>query len=67
MEESEEEKDPISCALSIMRRMPPNKIEHNLSGLLNLIPEHTDELSLAPASEAEARARKDTKRPLPFS
>lgn len=44
MEESEEEKDPISCALSIMRRMPPNKIEHNLSGLLNLIPEHTDEL-----------------------
>ncbi|KAJ8599935.1 hypothetical protein CTAYLR_002796 [Chrysophaeum taylorii] len=37
-------KDPISCALSIMRRMPPNKIEHNLSGLLNLIPEHTDEL-----------------------
>ena len=39
-----EKKDPISCALSIMRRMPPNKIEHNLSGLLNLIPEHTDEL-----------------------
>jgi len=37
-------KDPISCALSLMRRMPPNKIEHNLSGLLNLIPEHTDEL-----------------------
>ena len=37
-------KDPISCALSIMRRMPPNKIEHNLSGLLNLVPEHTDEL-----------------------
>lgn len=37
-------KDPISCALSIMRRMPPNKIEHNLSGILNLIPEHTDEL-----------------------
>mmetsp|Transcript_24341 Transcript_24341/g.78645 ORF Transcript_24341/g.78645 Transcript_24341/m.78645 type:complete len:283 (-) Transcript_24341:297-1145(-) len=38
------EKDLISCALSIMRRMPPNKIEHNLSGLLNLVPEHTDEL-----------------------
>lgn len=34
----------ISAALSIMRRMPPNKIEHNLSGLLNLVPEHTDEL-----------------------
>ena len=31
-------------ALSIMRRMPPNKIEQNLSALLTLIPEHTDEL-----------------------
>ncbi|KAJ1459630.1 F-actin-capping protein subunit beta [Pelagophyceae sp. CCMP2097] len=37
-------KDAISAALSIMRRMPPNKIEHNLSGLINLIPQHTDEL-----------------------
>ena len=27
-----------------MRRLPPNKIEQNLSGLLNLIPEETDEL-----------------------
>lgn len=37
-------KDVISSALSIMRRMPPNKVEHNLSGLINLVPEHTDEL-----------------------
>jgi len=36
--------DPITSSLSIMRRMPPNKIEQNLSGLLNLIPEQTDEL-----------------------
>lgn len=36
--------DPISSCLSIMRRMPPNKVEQNLSGLLNLAPEHTDEL-----------------------
>mmetsp|Transcript_37113 Transcript_37113/g.63148 ORF Transcript_37113/g.63148 Transcript_37113/m.63148 type:complete len:289 (+) Transcript_37113:67-933(+) len=36
--------DPITSSLSIMRRMPPNKIEQNVSGLLNLIPEHTDEL-----------------------
>lgn len=27
-----------------MRRLPPNKIEQSLSGLLNLIPEETDEL-----------------------
>lgn len=27
-----------------MRRLPPNKIEQNLSGLLNLLPEETDEL-----------------------
>jgi capping protein beta len=27
-----------------MRRMPPNKIEQNLSGLLNLVPDATDEL-----------------------
>lgn len=27
-----------------MRRLPPNKIEQNLNGLLNLIPEETDEL-----------------------
>uniref|UniRef100_A0A7S2F5N5 F-actin-capping protein subunit beta n=1 Tax=Octactis speculum TaxID=3111310 RepID=A0A7S2F5N5_9STRA len=36
--------DPIIASLSIMRRMPPNKIEQNLSGLLNLIPDQTDEL-----------------------
>ena len=36
--------DQISSALNIMRRMPPNNIEDNLSGLLNLVPEHTDEL-----------------------
>ena len=27
-----------------MRRLPPNKIEQNLSGLLNLVPDETDEL-----------------------
>ena len=36
--------DKISCSLSLMRRLPPNKIEQNLSGLLNLVPEETDEL-----------------------
>jgi len=36
--------DKISCSLSLMRRLPPSKIEQNLSGLLNLMPEETDEL-----------------------
>ena len=27
-----------------MRRLPPNKIEQNLNGLLNLLPAETDEL-----------------------
>lgn len=37
--------DPrVNAALNIMRRMPPNKIEFNLSGLLNLMPDLTDEL-----------------------
>jgi hypothetical protein len=34
----------ITASLSLMRRLPPNKIEQNLNGLLNLIPEETDEL-----------------------
>lgn len=36
--------DKITASLSLMRRLPPNKIEQNLNGLLNLIPEETDEL-----------------------
>jgi len=27
-----------------MRRLPPNKVEQNLNGLLNLLPNETDEL-----------------------
>mmetsp|Transcript_10741 Transcript_10741/g.17522 ORF Transcript_10741/g.17522 Transcript_10741/m.17522 type:complete len:277 (+) Transcript_10741:111-941(+) len=36
--------DKVSASLSLMRRLPPNKIEQNLNGLLNLIPDETDEL-----------------------
>ena len=36
--------DKIPACLSLMRRLPPNKIEQNLSGLLNLLPDETDEL-----------------------
>ena len=34
----------ISHCLSLMRRLPPSKIEQNLSGLLNLAPSLSDEL-----------------------
>ena len=34
----------VATALSLMRRLPPNKVEQNLSGLLNLLPDETDEL-----------------------
>ena len=36
--------DRINTGLNVMRRMPPSNIEVNLSGLLNLMPEETDEL-----------------------
>jgi len=36
--------DAVATSLSLMRRMPPNKVEQNLSGLLNLLPEEQDEL-----------------------
>lgn len=38
------EMEKINAALNIMRRMPPSKIEFNLSGLVNLMPELTDDL-----------------------
>ena len=36
--------DKIPACLSLMRRLPPSKMEQNLSGLLNLLPDETDEL-----------------------
>lgn len=36
--------DHVATSLSLMRRLPPNKVEQNLSGLLNLLPDDTDEL-----------------------
>jgi hypothetical protein len=33
----------INSALNITRRMPPKDIEDNLSGLISLIPDETDE------------------------
>jgi len=34
----------MNSSLNLMRRLPPNKIEFNVSGLLNLMPDLTDEL-----------------------
>lgn len=36
--------DNIATSLGLMRRMPPNKVEQNLTGLLNLLPDNEDEL-----------------------
>lgn len=33
-----------TACLDLMRRLPPKDIEKNLAGLLNLVPESTDEL-----------------------
>ena len=38
------EGDVIGASLSLMRRLPPNKVEQNLTGLTNLLPNETDEL-----------------------
>lgn len=36
--------EKVAACLSLMRRLPPNNVQQNLSGLLNLVPEETDEL-----------------------
>ncbi len=36
--------DNVATSLSLMRRLPPSKIEQNLSGLLNLLPDDQEEL-----------------------
>ncbi len=52
--------DKISSSLSLMRRLPPNKIEQNLSGLLNLVPEETDELLQRVDQPLEEKVDPDT-------
>lgn len=41
---SKQEEEQLNACLNIMRRMPPSKIDMNLSGLINLLPELTDDL-----------------------
>eukprot|EP01100_Stratorugosa_tubuloviscum_P014679 TRINITY_DN79_c3_g1_i1.p1 TRINITY_DN79_c3_g1~~TRINITY_DN79_c3_g1_i1.p1 ORF type:complete len:269 (+),score=130.62 TRINITY_DN79_c3_g1_i1:136-942(+) len=36
--------DQLDCALDLMRRMPPAKIEDNLAGLIDLVPDLTEQL-----------------------
>jgi capping protein beta len=36
--------DPLDCALDLLRRLPPSKIEHNLAQLLRLCPDLTEDL-----------------------
>lgn len=39
-----ESTEVISSCLNLMRRLPPKDIENSLEGLLNLVPQVTDEL-----------------------
>jgi capping protein (actin filament) muscle Z-line, beta len=50
----------ISTALSLLRRLPPNKVEQNLSGLLNLLPDDTDELLQRVDQPLQEATDKDT-------
>ena len=36
--------DQLDCALDLMRRMPPSSIEDNLSGLIDVVPDLTEQL-----------------------
>jgi len=36
--------DQLDCALDLMRRLPPSQIEDNLAGLLDLVPDLTEQL-----------------------
>jgi len=36
--------DRLDCALDLMRRLPPSRIEDNLAGLLDLVPDLTENL-----------------------
>ncbi|TPX35863.1 hypothetical protein SmJEL517_g01739 [Synchytrium microbalum] len=36
--------DPLDAALDLMRRLPPNKVEENLSNLIELVPDLTEDL-----------------------
>jgi len=56
----------ISTALSLLRRLPPNKVEQNLSGLLNLLPDDTDELLQRVDQPLQEATDKDTVRTRSF-
>ena len=36
--------DKLNSALNLMRRMPPSSVENSLAGLIELVPQLTDEL-----------------------
>jgi len=36
--------DQLDCALDLMRRMPPSQIEDNLAGLIDMVPDLTEQL-----------------------
>nr|CAX69888.1 F-actin capping protein subunit beta [Schistosoma japonicum] len=36
--------DPLSCVMDLMRRLPPQKIDHTLVDIISLTPEHCEDI-----------------------
>jgi len=54
--------DKLDCALDLMRRMPPSQIEDNLAGLIDLVPDLTEELLSAVDQPLKIAHDKSSKR-----
>jgi len=52
--------DKTDCALDLMRRLPPQKVEDNLAGLLDIVPELTEDLLSAVDQPLKVQKCKDT-------
>jgi len=54
--------DPLDCALDLMRRMPPQNIEDNLAGLIDLVPDLCEHLLSAVDQPLKIALDKEAKR-----
>ncbi|KAI8816984.1 F-actin-capping protein subunit beta [Fimicolochytrium jonesii] len=52
--------DPVDCALDLMRRLPPQKVEENLANLVELVPHLTEDLLSAVDQPLKPRRCKAT-------
>eukprot|EP01096_Ripella_sp_DP13-Kostka_P003664 TRINITY_DN154_c0_g1_i1.p2 TRINITY_DN154_c0_g1~~TRINITY_DN154_c0_g1_i1.p2 ORF type:complete len:293 (-),score=153.64 TRINITY_DN154_c0_g1_i1:102-920(-) len=54
--------DPLDCALDLMRRLPPTKIEDNLAGLIDLVPDLCEHLLSAVDQPLKVAVDREAKR-----